>query len=117
MFMTGQRREPHALWNPSFLIYLLGSTQSGLGSIISGIALSFVTLELTHSAGATGMTLALAMVPNLLGPFAGTLVDRRGAQLNGLSRVPGLAADLLQAREPRAQDLLRPLSQSRLLRR
>ncbi|MFE5839782.1 glycosyltransferase family protein [Arthrobacter sp. NPDC056493] len=42
---------------------------------------------------------------------AGTRVDRRGAQLNGLSRVPGLAADLLKAPVLQAPDLLRPLSQ------
>ncbi|WP_353712992.1 glycosyltransferase [Arthrobacter sp. K5] len=56
-----------------------------------------------------------ALTPGILAGWiadrAGTRVDRRGAQLNGLSRVPGLAADLLKAREPRAQDLLRPLSQ------
>jgi predicted glycosyltransferase len=40
---------------------------------------------------------------------AGTQVDRRGAQLNGLSRVPVLAADLLKARELQVQDLLRTL--------
>lgn len=39
---------------------------------------------------------------------AGTRVDRRRAELNGLSRVPGLAADLLKAQTP---DLLRPVSQ------
>ncbi|MFE4543526.1 glycosyltransferase family protein [Arthrobacter sp. NPDC056727] len=37
---------------------------------------------------------------------AGTRMDRRGAQLDGLSRVPGLAAELLKA-----QALIRPLSQ------
>jgi predicted glycosyltransferase len=40
---------------------------------------------------------------------AGTRVDRLGAQLNGLSRVPGLAADLLKASELQAR--FRPLSQ------
>lgn len=42
---------------------------------------------------------------------AGTRVDRRRAELNGLSRVPGLAADLLNAPALQAPDLLRPLSQ------
>lgn len=90
MYMTGQPRTTQKLWNSSFVIYLLGSMQSSLGSIISGIALSFVTLEITKSAGATGLTLALSMVPNLLGPFAGTLVDRISL------RIPLIAGDILR---------------------
>ena len=56
-------------------------------------------------------TLTPGILAGWIADRAGTRVDRRGAQLNGLSRVPGLAADLLKARELEAQDAIRPLSQ------
>ncbi|PNY79391.1 MFS transporter [Deinococcus koreensis] len=67
---------PLTLWNRSFLLWLLGSAQSRLGSALSGIALSFLVLAQTGSAGATALTLACALAPNLLMPLMGAWVDR-----------------------------------------
>ena len=64
------------LWNRNFLIWWLGSSQSALGSALAGIALSFLVLKQTGSAGAMGVTLALTLLPALLAPLFGTLVDR-----------------------------------------
>ncbi len=64
------------VWTPNFTVYWLGNAQSTFGSAMSGTALAFLVLQLTGSAGATALTLALAMIPGLLGPLTGTLVDR-----------------------------------------
>ena len=64
------------LWNRDFTIYLLGVAQSSLGSALSSVALSFLTLEVTGSVGAMGLTLALGLLPNLFAPLMGTLIDR-----------------------------------------
>ncbi len=64
------------LWNRNFLIWWLGSAQSALGSALAGIALSFLVLRQTGSAGAMGVNLALTMLPALLSPLFGTLIDR-----------------------------------------
>ena len=64
------------LWNRNFLIWWLGSAQSALGSALAGIALSFLVLKQTGSAGAMGVTLALTLLPALLAPLFGTLIDR-----------------------------------------
>lgn len=68
--------QPGALWNKNFILWWIGSAQSAFGSSLAGIALSFLVLHQTGSAGAMGMNLALAMLPALLSPLAGTLVDR-----------------------------------------
>ncbi|GGO40501.1 MFS transporter [Deinococcus humi] len=67
---------PTHLWNRSFVIWLLGTAQSQLGSALAGIALSFLVLHQTGSAGQMALTLACALAPNLLMPLAGALVDR-----------------------------------------
>ena len=66
----------HKLWNRHFTLWWLGSAQSAFGNALAGIALSFLVLEQTGSAGAMGVNLALALLPALLSPLAGTLVDR-----------------------------------------
>lgn len=67
---------PTRLWNTNFTLWFIGNAQSSLGSALAGIALSFLVLKQTGSAGAMGLTLALGLLPNLLAPLAGTLVDR-----------------------------------------
>jgi MFS transporter, DHA3 family, macrolide efflux protein len=64
------------LWNRNFLLWWLGAAQSALGSALAGIALSFLVLKQTGSAGAMGVNLALSLLPALLSPLFGTLVDR-----------------------------------------
>ena len=78
------------LWNRSFTLWLLGSAQSRLGAALASIALSFLVLHQTGSAGRMAQTLALSLLPNLLLPLAGTLVDRWPLKL------PLIAASLLQ---------------------
>ena len=79
---------PTHLWNRSFVIWLLGTAQSQLGSALAGIALSFLVLHQTGSAGQMALTLACALAPNLLMPLAGALVDRVHL------KVPLIGADL-----------------------
>ncbi|GGL12212.1 MFS transporter [Deinococcus radiotolerans] len=67
---------PDRLWNRSFLLWWLGSAQSALGTALAGIATSFLVLHQTGSAGKMGVNLALALLPGLLSPVFGTLVDR-----------------------------------------
>jgi MFS transporter, DHA3 family, macrolide efflux protein len=64
------------LWNKDFTLFWLGSAQSTLGSALSSVALSFLTLEVTGSVGAMGFSLALGLIPSLFAPLAGTLIDR-----------------------------------------
>ncbi|WP_221088096.1 MFS transporter [Deinococcus aquaedulcis] len=67
---------PDRLWNRSFVLWWLGSAQSALGTALAGIATSFLVLHQTGSAGLMGVNLALALLPGLLAPLFGTLVDR-----------------------------------------
>jgi len=71
-----ERPAEGTLWNRNFLIWWLGSAQSALGNALAGIALSFLVLKQTGSAGAMGVTLALTLLPALLAPLFGTLIDR-----------------------------------------
>ncbi len=82
-------REP-GLWNRSYLLFVIGSAQTVFGSTLTAVAMSFLVLELTGSAAATGLTLALATLPNVCGPLAGTLIDRMSL------RIPLVVGDLLQ---------------------
>lgn len=82
---------PTRLWNRSFALWLFGSAQSQFGSALSSIALSFLVLHQTGSAGQMALTLAFALGPNLLMPFAGALVDRLPL------KVPLIGADLARA--------------------
>ncbi|WP_019587939.1 MFS transporter [Deinococcus apachensis] len=72
---------PQTLWNRSFILWLIASGQSQLGSALASIALSFLVLHQTGSAGQMALTLACALAPNLLMPFAGALVDRVNLKL------------------------------------
>ena len=80
--------QPAKLWNRSFVIWLLASGQSQLGTALSGIALSFLVLHQTGHAGAMAVTLACAVGPNLLMPLSGAWVDRLPL------RLPLIAADV-----------------------
>ncbi|MFC4427102.1 MFS transporter [Deinococcus navajonensis] len=64
------------LRNRTFVLWLIGTAQSQFGSALAGIALSFLVLHQTGSAGQMALTLALTLLPNLLMPLAGALVDR-----------------------------------------
>ena len=64
------------LWNRSFIIWLVGAAQSQFGTALAGLALSFLVLHQTGSAQQMALTLACTLIPNLLMPFAGVLVDR-----------------------------------------
>jgi MFS family permease len=65
------------LKNSSFRLLWTSSTVSGLGSWLLVVALPFHVYQLTGSPAATGLTLALEALPALLvGPWAGTLLDR-----------------------------------------
>ena len=82
--------QPIKLWNRSFVVWLLASAQSQLGTALAGIALSFLVLHQTGRAGAMAVTLACSVGPNLLGPLAGAWVDRLPL------KVSLIAADVLR---------------------
>ena len=64
------------LWNKNFTLYWLGTAQSNFGDALHGIAMSFLILEMTGSATSMGINLALSMLPGILSPLAGNLIDR-----------------------------------------
>jgi MFS transporter, DHA3 family, macrolide efflux protein len=67
---------PQKLWNRHFTLFWIGDFQSNFGTALAGVALSFLVYRITNSAAAMGVTIALAMLPSLFSPLAGTLVDR-----------------------------------------
>ncbi|MEF2277057.1 hypothetical protein V3W47_02025 [Deinococcus sp. YIM 134068] len=73
--------QPTTLRNRNFALWLVASGQSQFGSALASVALSFLVLEQTGSAGKMALTLACAVAPNLLMPFAGALVDRVNLKL------------------------------------
>ncbi|RJF73485.1 MFS transporter [Deinococcus cavernae] len=73
---SDQAVKPTTLWNKNFLLWWLGGAQSAFGTALAGIATSFLVLHQTGSASAMGINLALAMLPAILQPFMGALVDR-----------------------------------------
>lgn len=79
--MTATSSRPAPLWNRSFVIWLIGSAQSQLGSALASIAMSFLVLHQTGSAGKMALTLAFALLPNLLMPLAGAWIDRVNLKL------------------------------------
>ena len=81
---------PLRFWNHSFVVWLVASAQSQLGTALAGIALSFLVLHQTGRAGAMAVTLACSVGPNLFGPLAGAWVDRLPL------KVSLIAADLLR---------------------
>ncbi|MFT2720370.1 MFS transporter [Deinococcus sp. A31D244] len=81
---------PTTLWNRSFTVWLIAAAQSQFGSAVAALALSFLVLHQTGSAGQMALTLACTLLPNLLMPLAGALVDRWN--LKG----PIVASDLIR---------------------
>lgn len=73
------RRHPYVrlALDGSFVALWTGQLVSALGDRIHQVALAFVVYEATESAIAVGAVFLVATLPNLLiGPIAGTLVDR-----------------------------------------
>ncbi|GGM52986.1 MFS transporter [Deinococcus arenae] len=81
---------PTTLWNRSFTVWLIATAQSQFGSAVAALALSFLVLHQTGSAGQMALTLACTLLPNLLMPLAGALVDRWNL------KSPLVAADLIR---------------------
>lgn len=73
-----------------FILWLIATAQSQFGSALASIALSFLVLHQTGSAGRMAVTLACSLAPNLLMPLAGAWVDRVSL------RVPLIGADLVR---------------------
>jgi len=71
------RRTFHSLRTRNFRLYFAGQVISGTGTWLQLVAQSWLVLQLTHSAVAVGITLAIQFTPMLLfGAWAGVLVDR-----------------------------------------
>jgi MFS family permease len=71
------RRTFHSLRTRNFRFYFFGQVVSGTGTWLQLVAQSWLVLQLTHSAFAVGLTLAIQFTPMLLaGAWAGVLVDR-----------------------------------------
>ena len=71
------RRTFHSLRTRNFRLYFFGQVVSGTGTWLQLVAQSWLVLQLTHSAFAVGVTLAIQFTPMLLaGAWAGVLVDR-----------------------------------------
>lgn len=81
---------PTSRWNRSFSVWLIAAAQSQFGSAVAALALSFLVLHQTGSAGQKALTLACTLLPNLLMPLAGALVDRWNL------KVPLVAGDLIR---------------------
>jgi predicted MFS family arabinose efflux permease len=64
------------LWNRDFAILWLGLAQSYLGDAFLSIGIMWLALETTGSPAAGASIVALGGLPKLLGPLAGTIVDR-----------------------------------------
>jgi MFS family permease len=66
-----------ALHVPNFRIYASGQCVANTGTWMQNIALDWLVLELTHSATAVGITMALQFLPMLLlGMYGGMVADR-----------------------------------------
>lgn len=71
------RVTPAGLWNRDFVLLWQGQLVSGLGSQASFVAMMLWTLEATGSPALMGLLLMSSALPGvLLGPVAGTIVDR-----------------------------------------
>src|SRR6202020_337111 len=67
-----------ALTSRSYRIYLAGQSLANVGTWMQSIAQDWLVLDLTHSATAVGVTMALQFLPTLaLGAYAGVVADRR----------------------------------------
>ena len=67
-----------ALTSRGYRIYLGGQSLANVGTWMQSIAQDWLVLDLTHSATAVGVTMALQFLPMLaLGAYAGVVADRR----------------------------------------
>ncbi|NMO03049.1 MFS transporter [Gordonia sp. TBRC 11910] len=67
----------HALRNPGFRWYFLGQIASASGTFVQQTAIAWLVLQLTGSAAALGVVLAVGGLPSLiLGPWGGVVADR-----------------------------------------
>jgi len=78
-------------WNRNLVLWTIGTAQSQCGTALASIALSFLVLHQTGSAGQMALTLACTLTPQLLLPLAGAWVDRVPL------RLPLIGADLVRA--------------------
>lgn len=87
-----------ALSTPNYRRYVQGKAVSLVGTWMQTIAQSWLVLQLTGSATALGIVLALQMLPTLvLGPYAGVVADRLDKRrlMIGLQATMGALALLL----------------------
>lgn len=65
------------IWNKNYILLLQGQLVSTIGDSLYSIALAFFVLKLTGSTALVGMIMGIVTIPRIiLGPFAGTIVDR-----------------------------------------
>jgi len=70
-------RSFRALRSRPFRVYFGGQVVSASGSFLQQTAIGWLVLELTRSASALGLVLAVGGVPTLLvGPWGGAIADR-----------------------------------------
>ncbi len=97
--LTALRRQTFAaLSNPNYRLYVSGQAVSLVGTWMQSIAQSWLVLQLTGSATALGVVIALQTLPTLvLGPYAGVVADRfdKRKLMIGLQSGMGVLALLL----------------------
>ena len=65
------------IWNKNYILLLQGQLVSTIGDSLYSIALAFFVLKLTGSTALVGIIMGIVTIPRIiLGPFAGTIVDR-----------------------------------------
>lgn len=64
------------LWTRSFTIYWLAGLQSVFGNSLTSVVVAVLVYGMTGQSSAMGLTLALGLLPGLVSPFAGVVVDR-----------------------------------------
>ncbi|WP_241383435.1 MFS transporter [Rhodococcus sp. CH91] len=87
-----------ALRGPNFRLYISGQAVSLVGTWMQTVAQSWLVLQLTGSATAIGIVLALQTVPMLLlGPYGGVVADRSDKRrlMIGLQSLMGVQALIL----------------------
>ncbi|UTT48763.1 MFS transporter [Rhodococcus gordoniae] len=87
-----------ALRGPNFRLYISGQAISLVGTWMQTVAQSWLVLQLTGSATAIGIVLALQTVPMLLlGPYGGVVADRSDKRrlMIGLQTLMGVQALIL----------------------
>ncbi|MEU5841209.1 MFS transporter [Rhodococcus sp. NPDC047139] len=87
-----------ALRGPNFRLYIGGQAVSLVGTWMQTVAQSWLVLQLTGSATAIGIVLALQTVPMLLlGPYGGVVADRSDKRrlMIGLQTLMGVQALIL----------------------